>query len=288
MHNPTQYINIIAYNESQRQKCKTILKLFTFTLILINIFELIIILSIKHTKTSIQHENTHINHLLSHNIDKQHNKTSLINKRLVNLHLRTPINQLYLTDIFKSKNELDIIMNTINTKLNVSSSSISPLLKPKMCYQGKVDGDTPRKFNTNCVSNKMLVVIETTKGNRFGAFTSNSTCGDVNRSYMFRSDKNAFLFTLNNNNNSSNSSSSDVMLFDIKHTYEHKAFKLVNNGFFIFGEKDLQIESYYKNGYSSYSLFPKCYGDNNIHKLYTYINEGNEFTIKEMEIYSIL
>ena len=286
MHNNTQYTDILAYNESQRQKHKTILKLFTFTLILINIFELITILSIKHTKTSIQHENTHINQLLSSNINKQHNKTFFINKRLVNLHLRTPIKQLYLTDIFKSKNELDIIMNTINTKLNVSSSSISPLLKPKMCYQGKVDGDAPRKFNVNCVSSKMMVVIETTKGNRFGAFTANSTCGDVNRSYAFRKDENAFLFALRNNGSSS--SSSNVMLFDIKYTYEHKAFKLVNNGFFIFGDKDLQIESYYKNGYSSYSLFPKCYGDNNIHKLYTYTNEGNEFTIKEMEIYSIL
>jgi hypothetical protein len=181
-------------------------------------------------------------------------------------------------------------MNTINTKLNVSSSSISQLLKPKMCYQGKVDGDAPRKFNVNCVSSKILVVIETTKGNRFGAFTANSTCGDVNRSYTFRNDNNAFLFTLNNNNNSnsSNSNCSDVMLFDIKHSYEHKAFKLVNNGFFIFGDKDLHIESYYKNGYSSYSLFPKCYGNNNIHTLYTYTNEGNEFTIKEMEIYSII
>lgn len=294
MHNTTQYNDIIAYNESQRRKHKTILKLFVLTLSLINIFELIILFSIKHTKSTLQHENTHIKQMLSHTADKLHNKTNIINNRLVNLHLRTTISRLYLTDIFKSKNELDVLMNEINTKLNIndninnsrsSNRSISSQLKPTMCYQGKVDGDTPIKYNANCVSNKMLVVIETIKGNRFGAFTANSTCGDANRTYAYRNDINAFLFALNNNNNNNNQS--NVMLFNIKHTHQHKAFKLTQNGFFIFGDKDLQVEPHYKNGYSSFSLFPKCYGDSN-HKLRNYTNEANEFTIKEMEIYSIL
>ena len=87
--------------------------------------------------------------------------------------------------IIRDKSELEMIANKIN-KYN------GPI-KIDLIYKASVDTDKAAAFHENCDDAKnTIVLIETTRGKRFGGFTSESWDGDC----IEKKDLNAFIFSL--------------------------------------------------------------------------------------------
>ena len=67
----------------------------------------------------------------------------------------------------------------------------------------------------------------------------------------------------------------------------HTAFRLVKDGFFVFGEDDLVINTNFRNGHMCYSKFPKSFGNPEKDHLSDLTGGEWEFEIQSMEIYGL-
>ena len=87
--------------------------------------------------------------------------------------------------IIRDKSELEMIVNKINR--------YNGPIKVNLIYKASVDGGKAAAFHDNCDSAKnTIILIESTKGRRFGGFTSESWEGDC----VDKMDSNAFVFSL--------------------------------------------------------------------------------------------
>ena len=87
--------------------------------------------------------------------------------------------------IIREENELKMLINKIN-KNNMK-------MKFNLIYKASDDSDKASAFHSNCdQAEKTLVLVETTKGRRFGGYTECSWKGDC----IDKKDPNAFVFSL--------------------------------------------------------------------------------------------
>ena len=112
---------------------------------------------------------------------------NLINNKINNDLNYTPNEnyQIATGNILKSQNELDMLIHKIN-KYNQN-------IKFNLIYKATVDSDKAIAFHNNCdKAGSSVVLIETTKGKRFGGFTRCSWEGDC----INKKDNDAFVFSL--------------------------------------------------------------------------------------------
>ena len=113
-----------------------------------------------------------------------------MNLLLNSIKIQEKINNKKLKKCFKSstiltnETDFDFLLNKLS-RLNPTSY--------KIIYKSSIDGDNVKTFHSNCDGEEnTLIIIETTKGLKFGGFTS---IGFDNSGYELRDD-NAFLFSI--------------------------------------------------------------------------------------------
>ena len=128
-------------------------------------------------------------------LKEESTKSSKKNSDGMNILLNTvkiqeKINNKKLKKCFKSSSiltnetDFDFLLNKLS-KYNPKSY--------KIIYKSSIDGDNVKTFHSNCDGEEnILIIIETTKGLKFGGFTS---IGFDNSGYELRDDK-AFLFSI--------------------------------------------------------------------------------------------
>ena len=96
----------------------------------------------------------------------------------------------FFSNILKT-NECEMIFSAIKSKMNRKIKNI------KKIYQATKDGGNPSIFHSKCDNiNNTLVLIHSSGNIRFGGFTSN--IWESTPSVLFKDDKNAFIFSLDN------------------------------------------------------------------------------------------
>ena len=94
-----------------------------------------------------------------------------------------------LKGIIQKYSEIDEVVSKIQDKLLKGAKFI-------LLYKASIDGDKAKVFHEKCDKHKMtLVLVETTKGVRFGGFTTKSWEGHCTK----KIDNNAFVFSIDKN-----------------------------------------------------------------------------------------
>ena len=94
-----------------------------------------------------------------------------------------------INSVIMNKNEFDMIHLAIKSRLNKEVKELKKL------YQASIDGDGPINFHSRCDNIPNTLTIMKSAGNRrFGGFTTQ--VWDSPESYIYKDDKNAFLFSL--------------------------------------------------------------------------------------------
>ena len=181
----------------------------------------------------------------------------------------TLIDSTILNETKKSKEYLDIICNWCECE-NI-----------ELIFRGTKDGMTARDFHKKCDNQGAnFILIKNEKGHIFGGYSSISwTCDDGNKNAP-----KSFLFTLTNIFNSpptkfpSNNNGNEV-------------YHLKNYGP-IFGKDgfDFNLQSNFLQQNSACSTFPKSFKDvlGKGKAVFTSNESGNNFSIKEIEVFKIL
>ena len=181
----------------------------------------------------------------------------------------TLIDSAILSETKKSKEYLDIICNWCECE------------DIELIYRGSKDGMTAKDFHKKCDNQGAnFILIKNEKGNIFGGYSSISwTCDDGNKDAP-----KSFLFTLTNIFNSpptkfpSNNNGNEV-------------YHLKNYGP-IFGKDgfDFNLQSNFLQQNSACSTFPKSFKDvlGKGKAVFTGNESGNNFSIKEIEVFKIL
>lgn len=141
-----------------------------------------------------------------------------------------------------------------------------------LVYKSSIDGSLPQDFYNKLYSyrNKVMV-IETTKGHRFGGYTE--VRFDYNKD-CFITDENAFLFNIDT-------------LTKFKVNTPNKAIYINNkNEFPSFGDDDIFIH-WDLFGNKHYSNFPKYYGDKESDTVNMLTGGERQFEIKDIEVYLV-
>lgn len=257
----------VQYHELQKEKNIALHKIIVFFFIITNIILIIFTFSMKIQINSVNQSNSDLNNTISSIKTARENQRKKMYHELVNLYGKIYIEKFYLTEIFKSKEEFSNLLNSINY-FNPDDNIYSALL----CYKSDVDGDVPTQFYEKCKYDNLLVVIETMSGRRFGGFTTKGN--SYTKTYEQVEDKYSFLFSLDENK-----------MFYINKI--SKAFRLVKDGFFVFGDDDLVIKPNFRNGQMAYSSFPKSFGDRKKDTLDNLTGGEWEFEIKSIEIFGL-
>ena len=183
--------------------------------------------------------------------------SSIANKKFVNLISNIKVNKNLLLDIVESSEELSTLLEW--TKIDRDDLTL--------CFSSTNDNDAYQLMKQYCDGTKIIVLIKSENGKRFGGYTSGVNVSDI--TVTFYQNDNSFLFSLDN-----------MKKYNVKNK-EH-AFIVQSEGFFSFGA-DLVIKRGFREGKKNSSSFPFDYGtsENTLEE----INGGmRTFNIEEIEI----
>lgn len=258
----------VQYQELQKEKNVVLHKIVLTFFIITNLIMAIFIFGIKIQLRSLNQTNLSLKEEITSVTSLEEDTKKKMYHELVNLSTKINFDNFYVTEIFRSKDEYKRIISTINYH-SPNDLPYSVII----CYQSSSNGDTPKVFYSECHFDNLLVLIETTSGHRFGGFTTKGF--NYDSTYQAKNDSYSFLFSLDE----------EVKLHYIRQG--HTAFKLVKDGFFVFGEDDLVINPNFRNGHMCYSKFPKSFGDPEKDHLSDLTGGEWEFEIQSMEIYGL-
>ena len=176
------------------------------------------------------------------------------------VYVNRQVNSTIKGEIIKNMEELDMLTRKINRK--------NKTITYNLIYKASVDGDTAEVFHKICDEAKCsLVLVETTKGRRFGGFTTQSWEGET----LDKIDNAAFVFSL------------DKM----------ECYRVIKNekaigaypkfGPVFFGCQIKILDSFFTNGGSTYKR-------GSVYKTTEdFILNGGEqkFKVKELEVYEV-
>ena len=257
----------VQYHELQKEKNIALHKIILYFFLITDIILIIFTFSMKIQINSVNQTNNDLNNTISSTKISRENQRKEMYHYFVNLYGKINVQKFYLTEIFQSKEEFSKLINSINY-FSPEDNIYSVIL----CYKSDVDGDVPTLFYEKCKYENLLVVVETMNGKRFGGFTTKGY--SYNKGYAQGGDKEALLGSLD-----------AKKIFHINKT--SKAFRLIKDGFFVFGDDDLVIKPNFRNGQMAYTSFPKSFGDPNKDTLDQLTGGEWEFEIKSIEIFGL-
>ena len=182
---------------------------------------------------------------------------SIANKKFVNLISNIKVNKNLLLDIVESSEELSTLLEW--TKIDRDDLTL--------CFSSTKDNDAYQLMKQYCDGTKIIVLIKSENGKRFGGYTSGVNVSDI--TVTFYQNDNSFLFSLDN-----------MKKYNVKNK-EH-AFIVQPEGFFSFGA-DLVIKRGFREGKINSSSFPFDYGTSE-NTLEEFNGGMRTFNIEEIEI----
>jgi len=242
-----------AFEEFQKTKKESNLKMYKIIIILVLIFNIVSIIFyiiFKYHIYSIRNSNSFLNENI---IEKENELNFVINKNekmMVNL---ISFNYKFCY-IFKKYSEIDLIRNSIFEQNPGKYKSIDDI-RVLFVYQSLVNGDKKQKFINQILDfENIAIIIETTNKKRFGFYLSKPINFNKNETKCIIKDENAFLFSLNNQ-----------QIFKIKDK-EKPAITITIEGEIMFeiGDGDVIVKNnfYQDNGVECESNFPKNFEGN--------------------------
>lgn len=147
----------------------------------------------------------------------------------------------------------------------------------QLIFKSSIDGDSIQTFHSKIKDSNNLVLIETTKGFRFGVFTSLNFHAVQMYQYDFeieKYDKDAFLFSLDTMNKYVLNDSNKYALIGNDNIIIHfgKGDLIINDGF-LSNESELMFSG-------RFNILEK--------EMKEFNGEENKFVVKEMEVFHIL
>ena len=259
-----------AFEEFQKNKKESNLKIYKIIILLVlifNIASIIFYIIFKYHIYSIRNSNSSLNENI---IEAENELNSIVNKNekmMVNL-----ISNYYLfCYVFKKYSEIDLIRNAILKNFNKKYKDIDDI-KLLLFYQSLNDGDNKQNFINKIIDFEgFVIIIETTFRERFGIFFSKPINFNDNKTECVIIDEKAFLFSLDSKK-----------IFKI--TEKDKPvikFSLEGNAIFEIGDGDIVInDNFYKEkGMECKFNFPKIFEGNSGD-----IMERDKFSISVMEV----
>ena len=261
-----------AFEEFQKNKKESNLKIYKIIILLVlifNIASIIFYIIFKYNIYSIRKSNSFLNENI---IEKENELNSIVNKNekmMVNL-----ISNYYLfCYVFKKYSEIDLIRNAILKNFDKKYKDIDDI-KLLLFYQSLNDGDNKQNFINKIIDFEgVVIIIETTFRERFGIFFSKPINFNDNKTECVIIDEKAFLFSLDSKK-----------IFKIKNEEKEKPvikFSLEGNAIFEIGDGDIVInDNFYKEkGMECKFNFPKIFEGNSGD-----IIERDKFSISVMEV----
>ena len=262
-----------AFEEFQKKKKESNLKIYKIIILLVlifNIASIIFYIIFKYNIYSIRKSNSFLNENI---IEKENELNSIVNKNekmMVNL-----ISYYYLfCYIFKKFSEIDLIRNSILENFSDKYSNDIDNIKLILIYQSLNMGDNKQTFINKIVYFEgVAIIIETTFRERFGIFFSKPINFSDNKTECVIIDEKAFLFSLDSKK-----------IFKIKNEEKEKPvikFSLEGNAIFEIGDGDIIInDNFYKeNGMECKFNFPKIFEGNSRD-----IMDRDKFSISVIEV----
>ena len=259
-----------AFEEFQKNKKESNLKIYKIIILLVlifNIASIIFYIIFKYHIYSIRNSNSSLNENI---IEAENELNSIVNKNekmMVNL-----ISNYYLfCYVFKKYSEIDLIRNAILKNFDKKYKDIDDI-KLLLFYQSLNDGDNKQNFINKIIDFEgVVIIIETTFRERFGIFFSKPINFSDNKTECVIIDEKAFLFSLDSKK-----------IFKI--TEKDKPvikFSLEGNAIFEIGDGDIIInDNFYKeNGMECKFNFPKIFEGNSRE-----IMDRDKFSISVIEV----
>ena len=261
-----------AFEEFQKTKKESNLKMYKIIIILVLIFNIVSIIFyiiFKYHIYSIRNSNSFLNENI---IEKENELTFLINKNekmMVNL---ISFNYKFCY-IFKKFSEIDLIRNSI-LEINKDKFKDIDNIRILFLYQSFINGDKKQKFiNIILDWENIAIIIETTFKKRFGLYLTKPINFNKNETHCEIKDENAFLFSLDNKK-----------IFKIKDK-DKPAISITIEGDIMFeiGDGDIIVKNnfYQDNGVECESNFPKNF-EGNFGDL---IGNRDKFYISVLEVF---
>ena len=110
----------------------------------------------------------------------------IANKKFVNLISNIKVNKNLLLDIVESSEELSTLLEW--TKIDRDDLTL--------CFSSTNDNDAYQLMKQYCDGTKIIVLIKSENGKRFGGYTSGVNVSDI--TVTFYQNDNSFLFSLDN------------------------------------------------------------------------------------------
>ena len=262
-----------AFEEFQKKKKESNLKIYKIIILLIlifNIASIIFYIIFKYNIYSIIKSNSFLNENI---IEKENELNSIVNKNekmMVNL-----ISYNYqFCYIFKKFSEIDLIRNSILENFGDKYFHDIDNIKLLLIYQSLNEGDNKQTFINKIIDFEgVAIIIETTFRERFGIFFSKPINFSDNKTECVIIDEKAFLFSLDSKK-----------IFKIKKEEKEKPvikFSLEGNAIFEIGDGDIIInDNFYKeNGMECKFNFPKIFEGNSRE-----IMDRDKFSISVIEV----
>jgi hypothetical protein len=197
------------------------------------------------------------------NLEKLSELKTLYGKIEVNYKSLYQLDKELNIDIIKTIDELNLLKKFISPNSRIQFS---------LCYKATIDGDNDiLKFRRKCeFLSPILMLIETSDGYRFGAYSSNALNFE-GRGQGYVYDSSAFIFS-----------------FDTKKMYNiiHPEFAIgeLKDNFPSFGRQDIFLGNNFLSESSSYTNFPYDFEKDNTNPGDFILNGGmKKFKVKEME-----
>ena len=172
------------------------------------------------------------------------------------------------SDIFKSKEDYDFIINNISKRVNLKIKEI------KQIFKASSNGDNINAFQDSCLYIKnILVLILSDEKKCFGGFTQ----ADFDNNNRYKYDENAFLFSINNKE-----------IYPILNRYKKMAINCYDDWYIsVFGNDIYICDCFFSNngnitqeGFYDYSN-SKIKGDFKL-------TGKKYFSVSELEVYEII
>ena len=260
-----------AFEEFQKNKKESNLKIYKIIILLVlifNIASIIFYIIFKYHIYSIRNSNSSLNENI---IEAENELNSIVNKNekmMVNLIS----NNYQFCYVFKKYSEIDLIRNAILKNFNDKNYNNIDDIKLLLIYQSLNDGDNKQNFINKIIDFEgVVIIIETTFRERFGIFFSKPINFNDNKTECVIIDEKAFLFSLDSKK-----------IFKI--TEKDKPvikFSLEGDAIFEIGDGDIVInDNFYKEkGMECKFNFPKIFEGNSGD-----IIERDKFSISVMEV----